>query len=176
MNLQKALEIYKKDYHRLFLPKIYMLRENVGGTFNLTDQGCFIPSKEEWEVIKVIIEHFYSETTDEEIEKHNESLLFNPEVRLPNNEKKPKRKTGGYIYFLKADNGLVKIGRAKDLRQRLDHFTAKLPYKLKLVHSIKTDDSVGLEKVFHEKFHDKRKRGEWFELSDSDLQEVKAWE
>jgi hypothetical protein len=138
MDLEKALKIYKDKYDgRLFLPRIYMLRENVEGTFNLTDQGCFIPSKEEWESMKVIIQDFYDRTTDEDIEKYNDSLRFNPEERLPNYEKKPKRKINGYIYFLKADNDLIKIGRAKNLQQRLDHFTAKLPYKLKLVHSIK---------------------------------------
>jgi predicted GIY-YIG superfamily endonuclease len=180
MKIEKALKIYKEKYDsptRLVAPRVYMLRSTVNGEYALTDQGCYFPSREEWEVLKTLTDNFYKNVSDEEINKHNDEM-YQSQGLPPSNEpraKKERKKEAGFVYFIQADNGLVKIGRTKDIQQRLDHFTAKLPYKLELVHSIKSNDSVELEKVFHEKYHDKRKRGEWFDLNTSDLKEVKKW-
>ena len=92
----------------------------------------------------------------------------------PAEKPKPKReKETGYVYLLYADNGLIKIGKTKSLQQRLDHFTAKLPYELRLVGTIKSERYGEIEAELHRLFHDKRKRGEWFDLSEEDLESIK---
>src|SRR5690606_25797996 len=126
----------------------------------LTDQGGYLLEKRKWEVLKTLFDHFYSSVTETEILEANNTL-----DKWRGNEikelKRPKKASEGYVYFLLADNGLVKIGRTKNLQERLDHFTTKLPYELTLIHSIKTNNSVETEKYYHEKFKDKRTRGEW---------------
>lgn len=87
----------------------------------------------------------------------------------------PKR-IHGYVYVLKADNNLYKIGRAKQLDKRILQLSVQLPYDLVLVASIESDDYANLEKELHNTFTNKRKRGEWFDLDEDDIARIKAWD
>lgn len=78
----------------------------------------------------------------------------------------------GYVYILKADFGVYKIGRTKDLERRLRDFRI-FPKEFELVHSIACEDEVKVEKELHERYKDKKVRNEWFELTDSDIEDLK---
>lgn len=179
MDLEKAKRIYEDNQDiRARVPRLYMIGKTNSGHYPLTDHRHFIPTRREWEVAKLLIQDFYDNFTDEEIKKINketEHHIYEQYAgQVSSNRKKQKNiKDSGYVYFLKADNGLIKIGRSKNLDKRLDHFTTKLPYKLKLVHQIKTNDTNKLEKHFHELYSNRRIRGEWFDLSNDTMQEIK---
>jgi hypothetical protein len=77
----------------------------------------------------------------------------------------------GYVYFVKeCGSGTIKIGKAVDPYDRiLNGFGVKFPYRLELIHLIKTENDYLTETLFHQKFHQKRINGEWFNLGKQDI-------
>lgn len=78
----------------------------------------------------------------------------------------------GYVYLLRAGK-FYKIGRTNSLGRREYEVALQLPEKAKTIHFIQTDDPVGIEAYWHKRFENKRKRGEWFELSSEDVRAFK---
>lgn len=74
----------------------------------------------------------------------------------------------GYVYLLNSGR-FFKVGRTNDLGRRIYELNIQLPEKPIEVHHIKTDDPAGIEKYWHERFKDRRKNGEWFELTTEDI-------
>lgn len=62
-----------------------------------------------------------------------------------------------------------KIGRAKSLKNRLSNFGLVLPFKIELVHALKSSNMARTEWHFHNLFSHKRIKGEWFNLTDEDI-------
>lgn len=82
-----------------------------------------------------------------------------------------KQPASGFIYLLESDQGHYKIGRTKNLTTRFPKFDTFLPFNVILLHTFKAKDYVAVEKQLHERFKDKRGRGEWFALTPEDV----AW-
>lgn len=74
----------------------------------------------------------------------------------------------GFVYLLRAENGLCKIGRSQDPDARLGTFGV-FPIAVTLIHRIETNDMVWLERHLHRFFAEFRVRGEWFGLSQMQL-------
>jgi hypothetical protein len=74
----------------------------------------------------------------------------------------------GYVYLLKSGK-YYKIGRSNSPGRREYELAIQLPERVKTVHTIKTDDPAGIESYWHRRFSDRRKNGEWFELSREDI-------
>ena len=74
----------------------------------------------------------------------------------------------GYVYLMKAGH-FYKIGRTNSLGRREYELSIQLPERAKVVHEIKTDDPAGIEDYWHRRYRERRKNGEWFELSAQDV-------
>ncbi len=74
----------------------------------------------------------------------------------------------GYVYLMKSGKH-YKIGRSNDVGRRLYDLRIQLAEAPTTVHIIETDDPVGIENYWHQRFADKRMNGEWFNLTADDI-------
>jgi hypothetical protein len=76
----------------------------------------------------------------------------------------------GFVYLLKSGKH-YKIGRSNAAGRRERELQIQLPEAANHVHVIRTDDPVGIEAYWHNRFGAKRvrKKAEWFNLDSSDI-------
>ena len=74
----------------------------------------------------------------------------------------------GFVYLLRSGR-YYKIGLTLDMDERVRRLKIQLPDPVCEVHRIATDDPRGIERYWHMRFSDRRKNGEWFELSPTDV-------
>lgn len=74
----------------------------------------------------------------------------------------------GYVYLMKSGKR-YKIGKTESLEKRFAGLSAQVPHELIQVHAILTDDPSGIEAYWHNRFKDKRRHNEWFELTSKDV-------
>ena len=82
----------------------------------------------------------------------------------------------GYIYIIQDIDisKQYKIGRTNHPRARMNRFGVELPFKTKVIHVLQTDNAILAEKQLHKKYAQFRTNGEWFELSQTQLDEIRA--
>lgn len=87
----------------------------------------------------------------------------------------PKRTSvWGWIYFIMAENGLVKIGRSDNIVKRYGELRSMSPVKLELFHAVTTSNCINAEAWLHAQFAIRRDHGEWFNISAEDLEWAKT--
>jgi hypothetical protein len=82
----------------------------------------------------------------------------------------------GYVYLALLKIGRekrYKIGKADIVGRRTRQIAVQLPEDLELIHAISTDDAYGIESYWHKRFAQKRRGGEWFDLSAKDVKAFK---
>ena len=86
---------------------------------------------------------------------------------------KAPKSSKGFVYLIKC-NEWYKIGKAKNVNSRLSGLQTGSPYLLELLHAIHCKDYTRAESYLHNVFADRRGLGEWFELTESDIEKIKA--
>lgn len=83
---------------------------------------------------------------------------------------------GGFIYVasIESDKSLFKIGMAGNVKQRIDALRTASPYLLSLACAFFVPNMRFAERALHDRYADKRIRGEWFRLSREDLNDIAA--
>jgi len=89
-------------------------------------------------------------------------------------EQARRNKRPGYIYLIRADNSLFKIGKTINPEDRFKSLQTLSPVPLALIHTVKTGDTMMLEHELHERFSEKREQGEWFKLEPADVDFIKS--
>jgi hypothetical protein len=80
----------------------------------------------------------------------------------------------GIVYLIKSGR-FYKIGKTNSIGRREYDLAIQLAEKPATVHLIKSDDPDGIEAYWHRRFAVKRKGGEWFNLSASEVKAFKLW-
>ena len=78
-----------------------------------------------------------------------------------------------YVYIMKCSN-YYKIGHSKNPKNRRATIQTHNPLDVKICALLKTESFIDTEKSLHKYFITKRSRGEWFELEESDLIDLKV--
>lgn len=88
----------------------------------------------------------------------------------------PKDYGSQWIYVIgNKREGKYKIGMTRRTPdERLADFSPQLPFSVKLVCAIETNNAPPLESKLHMTFSDKRINGEWFELDEQDIEYIKG--
>jgi hypothetical protein len=77
-----------------------------------------------------------------------------------------------YLYVFKG-GGLSKVGSTSDIKKRLSTLNRLSPTKIENVWYTDTSDNPRAEDRIHSIFSSKRVHGEWFRLTDTDIEKIK---
>lgn len=144
-----------------------------GGIIATNQEGALLTPRECQEMIEGL-NIFFDYYSEESVEQFN-AELEQRRAQIRTHPDKPKRKpVAGHVYLIRAENGLYKIGKAKNLTARMKPFSVEFPMKWELVHTFASDDYSIAEGALHNMFDDRRAVGEWFKLLPEDVVYIKS--
>ena len=79
---------------------------------------------------------------------------------------------GGYVYILESAYG-YKVGRSKNMHNRMRTFGVQLPFLYTIPLCAWFDDHFEAEAAYHRHFSGKHINGEWFALNENDIELVR---
>lgn len=100
-----------------------------------------------------------------------ELVSFAPDARTALGQMlamKFRPQVNGYVYILRSGD-FIKIGKSKDVDQRVTQISPKTPMPVTLLHTIACDDMSWAEAQLHRHYAHYRTNGEWFLLPQEDL-------
>jgi Meiotically up-regulated gene 113 len=92
-----------------------------------------------------------------------------PKIKQPFQNVVAKSTTENGNVYLLIFGEEYKIGCSNNVERRFRELKTQMPYDGKIIHSIATGDPEGIEAYWHKYFKEKRLKGEWFKLSETDV-------
>lgn len=111
----------------------------------------------------------YWERKRESARRHALKVREKARIRILSQKSGTGDRVPGYIYIFQWDR-FYKIGRARQPHVRARRINKSLPFEGELIHTVRTDDMVHAEILIHDKFAKTRQCGEWFLLSQTDIE------
>jgi hypothetical protein len=78
----------------------------------------------------------------------------------------------GFVYVIRVGD-FCKIGLSANPKSRIASLQISTPTPLEVVCILPTKDMIALEKELHQKYVHAHERGEWFDLSESDVEQIR---
>jgi len=78
------------------------------------------------------------------------------------------------VYIFQISN-YYKIGKSSDVWRRFDDINVTIPYKLKSLFHQQVKNANKLETKIHQRFKNKRIKGEWFKLNKDEVKAIIKW-
>jgi hypothetical protein len=160
----------------------YMLSSvDTNNSIVMIDGGNHIPSIKELNTFILGLTRFVNTYSQESIDEYNSSSdkrmkqqeeLSMAAIELQKKER-PSKERPGYVYFIADNMNNIKIGLSKNMDSRFKTYT-EMPYDPEIIHLLQCSDMVKVEEYFHNKFSNKRFKGEWFKLDDKDIKYIRA--
>jgi predicted DNA-binding antitoxin AbrB/MazE fold protein len=130
--------------------------------------GEMLDIKRSKEILSLLSE-LYNNIDDDFVEIYNEELRAKDNKRRYINSKVEKETQPKYLYLVKADK-YYKIGITKSPVSRLSDLMTLPPFEGEVLKCVMVDKAEDREKYLHKKYDDKRVNGEWFVLSDREIE------
>lgn len=113
-----------------------------------------------------------------QIEKRLEDIGVDKNIIEDRLRNGPIKRKPAFVYLIREEFcGLVKIGISSEPTQRLRHLQTSCPQRLDIVAILQIDNPGTIEAELHVRFSPKHYRGEWFRLTEDDVEGVcEEWE
>lgn len=147
---------------------IYCIEDNADGCFISNGQGYIMEADQMIEVGKRLIATAKKNGVKQDIIEHNINNKIEFERRMTEFIKTPKQKIKSHVYLMKCGEK-YKIGVSKDVERRKKQLNNR-PFPVEiLAQSPLIEDANDLEEVLHEIHSNGRIDGEWFDLTDNEV-------
>lgn len=84
-------------------------------------------------------------------------------------------RTSGFVYLIKSNEGVYKIGRTTNINKRLTQLQVASSVPLKVLWFKHFSNAPEVEKMLHETFKEYQYQGEWFKLPTSAIRWICGW-
>lgn len=108
------------------------------------------------------------------IKEYNSKKLEDEFNEFKKETKIKERKISKWFIYVIRSWDLYKVWKTNNIKTRTKKYITENPYLLDLIHCYETLDMTQEEERLHLLFSDKRKRWEWFSLSEDDILYIKT--
>ena len=159
----------------------FLFSTDENGQLYINLNGANIPSVERLKEMQELIGEYIALGQQEidsinarwdiEREEERQAMLLSAGLTIKPSLKRPEP---GYLYLIQSKN-LFKIGRCKSIENRFKSYTTENPHGVTLIAHAYVNNYTEAENELLAKYASKNYRGEWFELDQTDVEEIKMY-